>query len=210
MRTADPHPDRAYEPLPGQALDVVLDGGWRLAVRSTGTGTAADELDLAPVVGDAVLPGGAERCTAALEWRSPRGLVRRDGELTVRDGRLVLRGPAEAVVMQRRDFARVRCAVRVAVVGPEAPAEIGTRTVDLSAGGMLVEDAALLRVGDRVRWAVTIPGDGELEGTGKVVRATPFGHRAVRFDALCDRDDRRLASFVFAQEREGRGGGARA
>jgi hypothetical protein len=75
---------------------------------------------------------------------------------------------------------------------------------------MLVEDAALLRVGDRVRWAVTIPGDGELEGTGKVVRATPFGHRAVRFDALCDRDDRRLASFVFAQEREGRGGGARA
>jgi hypothetical protein len=37
------------------------------------------------------------------------------------------------------------------------------------------------------------------------VRATPFGHRAVRFEALPDHDDRRLARFVFAQEREGRG-----
>jgi hypothetical protein len=208
MRTADPQPQRAYEPLPGQTLDVVLDGGWRLPVRSAGAGTAEDELELVPPGGEAVLPGGAERCRAALEWRSTRGLVRREGELSVRDGLLVLSGPAEAVVMQRRDFARVRCAVRVAVLGPDAPAEIATRTVDLSAGGMLVEDATLLQLGDRVRWAIGIPADGELEGTGEVVRATPFGHRAVRFDGLSDRDDRRLASFVFAQEREGRGAGA--
>jgi hypothetical protein len=56
-----------------------------------------------------------------------------------------------------------------------------------------------------VRWTVTIPGEGELGGAGEVVRATPFGHRAVRFEALPDHDDRRLARFVFAQEREGRG-----
>jgi hypothetical protein len=205
MRTADPQPDRVFEPLPGHPLDVVLDGGWRLAVRSAATGTAQDELELVPVAGPAVLPGGMERCAAALEWRSARGLVRRAGELSVRDGRLVLTGLVEAVVMQRRDFARVRCAVRVAVLGAGAPAELGCRTVDLSAGGMLVEDAALLQLGDRVRWTVTIPGEGELEGTGAVVRATPFGHRAVRFAALPDHDDRRLARFVFAQEREGRG-----
>ena len=205
MRTADPQSHRVFEPLPGHSLDVVLQGGWRLAVRATAPGTATDELELVPVSGAAALPGGAARCPAALEWRSPRGLVRREGELSVRDGRLVLRGPAEAVVMQRRDFARVRCAVRVAVLGAGAAGEIATRSVDLSAGGMLVEDAASLQIGDRVRWAVTVPGDGDLEGMGEVVRATPFGHRAVSFDALSDADDRRLARFVFAQEREGRG-----
>jgi c-di-GMP-binding flagellar brake protein YcgR len=82
--------------------------------------------------------------------------------------------------------------------------ELITRTVDLSVGGMLVEQAALLQVDERVRFVIVLPDLGELRGEGDVVRATPFGHRAVRFDPMSRSDEQRLARYVMAQEREGR------
>jgi c-di-GMP-binding flagellar brake protein YcgR len=102
----------------------------------------------------------------------------------------------------------VRCAVRVAVVGADGGEELITRTVDLSIGGMLVEHAALLQLEERVRFNILLPGHGELQGEGQIVRATPFGHRAVQFDELPRGDEQRLARYVMAQEREGRSAAA--
>jgi hypothetical protein len=197
----------APEPLRGHPIDLVVAGGWRLPVRvreATGPG----DVLLEPLGEAPCMPGGVEACPAALEWRSVRGLVRRAGELRLVGGQLRLTGAEEAVIMQRRDFARVHCAVRVAVLGVAAGDELITRTVDLSIGGMLVEQAALLQVEERVRFVIVLPGHGELRGEGDVVRATPFGHRAVRFDPMSHHDEQRLARYVMAQEREGRSAAA--
>ncbi|UTI63214.1 PilZ domain-containing protein [Paraconexibacter antarcticus] len=207
MRSPVLDPSQAPLPLRGHAIDLVVAGGWRLPVR-VGEATVAGDVELEPLAHGAGMPGGVLRCPAALEWRSARGLVRREGELTLRDGRLVLVAADEAVIMQRRNFARVRCAVRVAVVGMGAGEELITRTVDLSVGGMLVEHAALLTIEERVRFSILLPDHGELQGEGEIVRATPFGHRAVQFDPMPRSDEQRLARYVMAQEREGRSSAA--
>lgn len=207
MRSPVLDPSQAPQPLRGHAIDLVVAGGWRLPVRVREAIVAGD-VELQPLADGAGMPGGVERCPAALEWRSARGLVRREGELTLRDGRLVLVAADEAVIMQRRNFARVRCAVRVAVMGMAAGEELITRTVDLSVGGMLVEHAALLTIEERVRFSILLPDHGELQGEGEIVRATPFGHRAVQFDPMPRSDEQRLARYVMAQEREGRSAAA--
>lgn len=200
-------PSHTPQPLRGHAIDLVVAGGWRLPVR-VGVAITAGELELEPLSEGAGMPGGVTHCPAALEWRSARGLVRREGELTLRGDRLVLAAADEAVIMQRRNFARVRCAVRVAVMGTHAGDELITRTVDLSVGGMLVEHAALLSIEERVRFSILLPDLGELQGGGEIVRATPFGHRAVQFDPMPRSDEQRLARYVMAQEREGRSAAA--
>ncbi|WP_354701782.1 hypothetical protein DSM112329_02115 [Paraconexibacter sp. AEG42_29] len=207
MRTPVLDPTQAPEPLSGHPIDLVVAGGWRLPVRVPAA-TLPGDVMLRPLNDEAVMPGGVTSCPAALEWRSARGLVRRTGELQVRSGRLVLVQADEAVIMQRRNFARVRCAVRVAVVSEVAGEELITRTVDLSVGGMLVEHAALLDLQERVRFSILLPDHGELQGEGEIVRATPFGHRAVQFDPMPRGDEQRLARYVMAQEREGRSAAA--
>jgi hypothetical protein len=196
-------PTKAPAPLGGHPIDLVVAGGWRLPVRVHGA-TESGDVAVDALAGDAVMPGGVASCRAALEWRSIRGLVRRTGDLQVVDGRLVLTGADEAVIVQRRNFARVRCAVRVAVMTEQLGKELVTRTVDLSVGGMLVEHATLLSLEERVRFSILLPEHGDLEGEGDIVRATPFGHRAVQFDPLPRGDEQRLARYVMAQEREGR------
>lgn len=208
MRTPVLDPTHAPEPLTGHPIDLVVAGGWRLPVRVRGA-TEPGDVMLESLSGDAVMPGGVGSCAAALEWRSARGLVRREGTLASSLGQLVLRGADEAVIMQRRNFARVRCAVRVAVLGEQHHAEeVISRTVDLSVGGMLVEHASLLALEERVRFSILLPDHGELQGQGEIVRATPFGHRAIQFDPMPRSDEQRLARFVMAQEREGRSAAA--
>ncbi|MCW3014654.1 MAG: hypothetical protein JWO02_1746 [Solirubrobacterales bacterium] len=203
MRTPVLDAARAPEPLTGHPVDLVVAGGWRLPVRVHGA-HASGSVTIESLTGAVVMPGGVAACQAALEWRSARGLVRRAGELRVTRDRMMLTGADEAVIMQRRNFARVRCAVRVAVAGVDGVDELITRTVDLSIGGMLVEHAALLPLQARVRFNILLPDHGELPGEGQVVRATPFGHRAIEFDELPRGDEQRLARYVMAQEREGR------
>jgi hypothetical protein len=207
VRTPVSDPTKAPAPLGGHPIDLVVAGGWRLPVRVEGA-TDPGDVALEALAGDAAMPGGVSSCRAALEWRSARGLVRRTGELRVVDGRLVLTGADEAVIVQRRNFARVRCAVRVAVISERVGKELVTRTVDLSVGGMLVEHATLLGLEERVRFSILLPEHGDLEGEGDIVRATPFGHRAVQFDPLPRGDEQRLARYVMAQEREGRSAAA--
>ncbi len=206
MRTPVLDPANAPAPLRGHPVDLVVAGGWRLPVRVQDTG--AQSVTVESMTGEVVMPGGVSSCEAALEWRSARGLVRRGGRLSVDGERLLLRGAEEAVIMQRRNFARVHCAVRVSVAGVLGGDDLLTRTVDLSVGGMLIEQASVLTLDSRVRFGILLPDHGELRGEGSIVRATQFGHRAIQFDELPAPDERLLARFVMAQEREGRSAAA--
>lgn len=202
-------PEARDAPRAGHPVDLVIEGGWRLPVKPLAQDPSHGDVRLEPFMGEAAMPGGAGEVHATLEWRSARGLVRRQGVLRLgRDGGFILSDAREAVVMQRRNFARVRSTVRVAVAGEERDGELITRTVDLSVGGMLVEQAALLEVDERVAFVLTLADDEVVHGEGVVVRATPFGHRAVRFDPFPRLDEQRVARFVFAQEREGRSAAA--
>lgn len=197
-------PKDATEPCHGAPIDLVIAGGWRLSVRTSSDDPSAGDVRLVPVGGPAVIPGEGDTIAATLEWRSPRGLVRRQGVLRADPRGFVLADAHEAVVMQRRNFARVRCAVRVNVHGAAPEADLITRTVDLSVGGMLIEQAAMLSIGERVAFTLSLPDDASVHGEGSIVRATQFGHRAIQFDTFPRVDEQRVARFVFAQEREGR------
>ena len=181
-----------------QVVDVCLSGGWRRVVRVTGVGEA--HVDVVPVDGPAALPAGIELWEATIEWRSDRGLARVEGVLTDTTGALRFLLTSGTVVMQRRSCFRVRCGVRVTIAGSDRDALL-TEAVDLSVGGMLLARADPLSVGDRVRFALTL-GEGEiLVGGAKVVRGTPFGHRALAFEQLKANQEQRLGHFVAEIER---------
>ena len=209
MRVPALDPESPTTVRKGAPIDLVIAGGWRLQVQAQSDDPSEGDVTLVPTSGPAIVPGGGDEINATLEWRSPRGLVRRQGVLSTNRRGFVLRDAHEAVVMQRRNFARVRCAVRVNVAGEaNADQELITRTVDLSVGGMLVEQAAMLQVDERIRFTINLLDDTAVHGEGTVVRATQFGHRAIRFDPFARQDEQTIARFVFAQEREGRSAAA--
>jgi hypothetical protein len=185
--------------VPDQIVDVCLAGGWRRTVRIVEVGE--QHVDVEPIDGPAALPVGIELWQATIEWRAERGLARIEGVLADTSGRLRFLQTEAEVVMQRRRFVRVRCGVKVSLAGSESD-PILVETVDLSAGGMLLSRADSLPVGARVRFALTI-GEGEvLVGGAKIVRGTPFGHRALRFDELHGAQERRLGRFIAEVERQ--------
>jgi hypothetical protein len=184
--------------VPDQLVDVCLAGGWRRTVRVLAVGD--DGVDVLPLEGPAALPAGIEAWEATIEWRAERGLARAAGVLAQAAGALRFLETTGEVVMQRRQFFRVRCGVRVTVAGADRDAML-VEAVDLSVGGMLLARADQLRVGDRVRFALTL-GEGEiLVGGAKVVRGTPFGHRALSFERLKGNQQQRLGHFVAEVER---------
>jgi PilZ domain len=178
---------------PEQIVDVCLAGGWRRTVRVVGVGEA--HVDVLPIDGPAALPAGIELWEATIEWRAERGLARAKGVITDTSDALRFLETAGEVVMQRRQFFRVRCGVTVTVAGADRD-PILTEAVDLSVGGMLLARADSLRMGDRVRFALTLAEGEVLVGGAGVVRATPFGHRALSFEALHGNQEQRLGHFV--------------
>jgi hypothetical protein len=185
--------------VPDQIVDVCLAGGWRRTVRVVEAGEA--HVDLAGVEGPATLPAGIELWEATIEWRAERGLARLEGVLTDATGTLRFLETAGEVVMQRRRAFRVSCAAKVTIAGSERNPVL-TEAVDVSVGGMLLARAESLRVGDHVRFAVTL-GEGEiLVGGARVVRATPFGHRALSFEDLTGSQEQRLGRFVAELQRQ--------
>jgi len=180
-----------------QIVDVCLAGGWRRTVRVIATGDA--HVDVHPIDGPAVLPGGIDLWEATIEWRAERGLARLDGVLADTSDGLRFLKTSDEVVMQRRRFFRVRCGVRVTIAGNGDA--LLTEAVDLSVGGMLLTRADALQAGDTVRFALTL-GEGEiLIGGARVVRGTEFGHRALSFEGLTASQEQRLAYFVADIER---------
>jgi hypothetical protein len=194
---------RTHLPLNGHPIDIVVAGGWRLPVSCSSDITAPD-VQLAPLSAGAALPCGAEQVAATLEWRSCAGLVRRSGVLVADGDAFVLTQAGQVEVVQRRRYARVRSRLRVVVAGTNTDGDLPTRTVDLSIGGMLIEQAGALQLGERVRFTLGLPDQGDVVSTGVVARVLPFGYRAIAFDGLRPGDEQRVSRYVFAQEREGR------
>ena len=180
-----------------QLVDVCLAGGWRRTVRVVAV--EGDSVDVLPLEGPAALPAGIAAWEATVEWRAERGLARMEGILSEAPNVLRFRGEAGEIVMQRRQFVRVRCGVTVTLAGEGDP--ILTETVDLSQGGMLIARGDALRVRSDVRFVLAL-GDGEtFAGEGRIVRGTPFGHRAISFKPVTGTDERRLAHFIAELER---------
>jgi PilZ domain-containing protein len=181
-----------------QIVDVCLAGGWRRTVRVVAVGAA--HADVIPLDGPVSLPAGIEAWEATIEWRAERGLARAGGTLTDGAGVLRFQEMSEELVMQRRSCVRVRAGVTVTVAGlGDDP--ILTETLDLSLGGMLLTRADSLRVGDDVRFVLAIGESETFAGKGRIVRGTPFGHRAISFRDVSGADERRLARFVAEIER---------
>jgi PilZ domain len=98
-----------------------------------------------------------------------------------------------------RKFARLTVALPVAVTpltddGREAGPAEGMRTVDISAGGVLVDRQGMSGV---VRVSLELPGGfGELTASGRVVRNVPAGS-GVSFEGLDVATVERLDGFVL-------------
>lgn len=184
---------------PGLIVDVVLEGGWRRT--ATITAAAQDALILEAPGDSLSLPTGLNWCNARLEWRQAGAAACTTGVLHVPAAgvlRLVpISGPLK---VQRRRFIRVPVELPAAVVDPDA-GRLLARTQDLSIGGMLLRDMALLGIGGMVRFALDLEGE-TVSGHGEVIRGTTEGARAVRFDDLNQSGERTLSHFVARVQRE--------
>lgn len=164
--------------------------------------------------------------TLAVPLAPPEALARpRRGQLSFVTGRRLYRldGRASAAagapfvhfhveggkVVDRREHPRVAAGLRVSIGAPGArtPTLIGV-TVDVSAGGLRIADPHdLLPVAGSVRVRLWLPDhDRPLKLDGQVVRRADDGEKAVRFDRLAARADRRLVRFTFDQQRRERAG----
>jgi hypothetical protein len=76
------------------------------------------------------------------------------------------------------------------------------RTVDISVGGALVEGIEAGLPGDRLRGRLVLPALAEpVRAQLRVMRVTPEGRRAVRIDAIHERDRDRVAKFIAERQR---------
>jgi hypothetical protein len=183
---------------PGQPVDVVLDGGWRLTVRVASVGL--DYVDLGPVDAALALPGELRWCSAQMSWRTRLGAVQRRGLLmSGENGTLRLHPHGAALKVQRRRFVRVPAELPTAVIA--ADRRLLTRTLDLSVGGMLLSPADTLALDERVRFALDL-GEITVSGDGVVVRGTSEGARAVQFGELQGGAERALSRYVAQRQRE--------
>jgi hypothetical protein len=141
-----------------------------------------------------------------LEFVAPQGRVRLSGTTTIDDPSdpdvLRIESPRSIEVLQEREYVRIRSA-RPALVyaGPNRTA-VESYTVDLSGGGFLLAGPDTLKIGEEVRFTITLtPKDLVISGTGEVVRVDRQGRRAVAFKSIAELDRRRLIRFIFDCQR---------
>jgi PilZ domain len=153
----------------------------------------------------AVLPlpelGEEELEGMVLEWGRLGGRFRLAGRFTQADT-----GTPEVLSMseirlletcQERAHERVRVSrpARLFSGGDRKP--ICGYTVDVSGGGMLVEGADILRVGDRVSFEILLtPVDPPIAGTARVVRIDPVGRRGMVYEVIEENQWDRIDRFV--------------
>lgn len=110
---------------------------------------------------------------------------------------IVLRKPRLLEVVQERVFPRARASVPVSLRVGETASALRAYTVDVSAGGCLLDGAGALRVGETVHFEISLGAlDAPLTGSGHVVRIDQNGRRGVAFDAIAPAERDRLDEFV--------------
>ncbi len=141
-----------------------------------------------------------------LEFVAPQGRVRLTGTVSIEDPSdpdvLRLDGPRSVEVLQEREFVRIMSARPAVVYGGAGKPSVQSFTVDLSGGGFLLAGPDSLRMGEEVKFQITLtPGVLQISGTGKVVRIDAQGRRAVAFTDISELDRRRLVHFIFECQR---------
>ncbi len=178
----------------GLQAEVILDGGWRAPVIITEC--TPDSALLRPADGHLRLPDRLDWVTATLEWSSEGGTIRRPGILVGAErGLLRLEPVGLHPFEQRRQFERVPAAVSASVTAEGHT--VDTTTLDVSAGGMLLDGADGLDAPGPIEFTLRL-GEQTVTGTGAIVRAVPSGARAVRFDALNGEGAAALARWLDA------------
>jgi c-di-GMP-binding flagellar brake protein YcgR len=141
----------------------------------------------------------------AIECTSARGIQRFGG-------RLVLTGSADVFDVeiggdceriQRREWARVGAVVpiRVELIDEPDIATGETSTLNLSGGGVLINDPWRLPLGLDARIEIVIePAEPPIRALARVVRDAGNDHKGLRFDDIEPQDSERLMRFVRERE----------
>jgi hypothetical protein len=139
-----------------------------------------------------------------LEYVSPRGVVRFEGQAVLQERDLVRFEVSTAPeVTQRREFVRVP-ALQSVILGDEVGSvRIDGKAIDLSGGGMLLGGGDRLELDSVVRFRLSLgAGTPDIEGRARVVRADDEGRRALVFEEIDPDERQRLIHFVFERQRE--------
>ncbi len=138
-----------------------------------------------------------------LEFTSPHGRVRAQGTVTLVERELLRFSALHSIeTIQQREYVRVLSTRPVLVLTSSSQGTVQSYTVDLSGGGLLLAGPDTLRVGEQVRFRLTLAkGAPQIEGVGTVVRTDLQGHRALCFDEIAAGDHRRLVRFIFDCQR---------
>jgi hypothetical protein len=169
---------------------------------------AADMLLVAVIV---PMPALSARQLAklVLEYANPGGRVRLNGDTTMEsepDGATVrIEHPQLLEVIQERAHVRVEADLPIVVkVAAEAEA-IHARTVDLSAGGVLLGVPDIVQLGDKLTFELVLePGTAPVTGLGEVARLDGERRAGIQFTKLDPYEQWRLIRFtVEVQEGEG-------
>ena len=139
-----------------------------------------------------------------LEYVTPRGVVRFEGEAVLQERDLVrFEVSAAPEITQRREFVRVPSVQSVVLGGETDCVKIDGKALDLSGGGMLLSGADGIEADSVVRFSLSLgAGAPEIEGQARVVRADQEGRRALVFEQISADDRQRLIHFVFERQRE--------
>ena len=142
----------------------------------------------------------------AVESTSARGIQRFNGRLVL-GGRsdvfdVEIGGDCERI--QRREWARVGTVVPIRVAPVDEPdVEAGeTMTLNLSGGGVLINDPWRLPLGIDARVEIVIePSRPPVRALARVVRDAGPERRGLRFDDIEPQDSERLMRYVRERER---------
>jgi hypothetical protein len=141
----------------------------------------------------------------SVEVTNGRGIQRYVGALEL-DGarsellRIVLTGEAQRI--QRREWARIDAVVPVRLKGVDEPIDGATTTLNVSGGGILVNDPWNMPLGVDVRIELEVePGGPPVRALGRVVRESGTARKGVRILDMGRDDEERLVRFVRERER---------
>jgi PilZ domain len=140
-----------------------------------------------------------------VEWTTGRGIQRLLGRLELETGRpelvrVAVHGDIERI--QRREWARVDAIVPVRLRGIDEDVGGETNTLNVSGGGVLLNDLWRLPLGLDVRIELELePGRPRVRILGRVVREAAPDQKGVRIDDISRDDEARLVRFVRERER---------
>jgi len=144
----------------------------------------------------------------ALEYSNPGGRVRLAGRTSARmsaEGALVrIDEPRLLEVVQQRAHVRVQADCPIVLRGQGKKKAIYAHTLDVSGGGVLLEEPNIVQQDDEFAFELTItPGALPIMGVAQVARIDPRGRAGLYFSSISPADHWRLIRFTLeCQEHE--------